>query len=49
MSHLDIQNERCLAYMDDLIVFSWIIHEHLTGHTEILKQLIKDYLTILPS
>lgn len=45
---LGIQNERCLVYMDDIIVYSPTIHEHITRLTEVFKRLRKANLKIQP-
>jgi len=45
---LGIQNERCLVYMDDIIVYSPTIHEHITRLTEVFKRLRNANLKIQP-
>lgn len=45
---LGIQNERCLVYMDDIIVYSPTIHEHISRLTEVFKRLRKANLKIQP-
>ena len=45
---LGIQNERCLVYMDDIIIYSLTIHEHLNRLKEVFKRLRKANLKIQP-
>lgn len=45
---LGIQNERCLVYMDDIIVYSATIHDHILRLTEVFKRLRKANLKIQP-
>lgn len=45
---LGIQNERCLVYMDDIIIYSPTIHEHISRLTEVFKRLRKANLKIQP-
>lgn len=43
-----IQNERCLVYMDDIIVYSPTIQEHLSRLKEVFSRLRKANLKIQP-
>lgn len=43
-----IQNERCLVYMDDIIVYSPTIQEHLSRLSEVFKRLRSANLKIQP-
>lgn len=45
---LGIQNERCLVYMDDIIIYSPTIHEHISRLTEVFNRLRKANLKIQP-
>lgn len=45
---LGIQNERCLVYMDDIIIYSPTIHEHMARLKEVFKRLRKANLKIQP-
>jgi RNase H-like domain found in reverse transcriptase/Reverse transcriptase (RNA-dependent DNA polymerase)/Integrase zinc binding domain/Integrase core domain len=45
---LGIQNERCLVYMDDIIVYSPTIQEHIARLTDVFKRLRKANLKIQP-
>lgn len=45
---LGIQNERCLVYMDDIIVYSATIHDHLSRLTDVFKRLRNANLKIQP-
>lgn len=45
---LGIQNERCLVYMDDIIIYSPTIHEHIDRLKEVFKRLRKANLKIQP-
>ena len=45
---LGIQNERCLVYMDDIIIYSPTIHDHISRLTEVFKRLRKANLKIQP-
>lgn len=45
---MGIQNERCLVYMDDIIVYSATIHEHIMRLTDVFKRLRKANLKIQP-
>lgn len=43
-----IQNERCLVYMDDIIIYSPTVHEHISRLTEVFKRLRNANLKIQP-
>ncbi|XP_050507921.1 uncharacterized protein LOC126885399 [Diabrotica virgifera virgifera] len=45
---LGILNERCLVYMDDIIVYSPTIHDHIFRLTEVFKRLRNANLKIQP-
>lgn len=45
---LGIQNERCLVYMDDIIIYSPTIHEHISRLKEVFQRLQKANLKIQP-
>ena len=45
---LGIQKERCLVYMDGIIIYSPTIHEHVSRPTEVFKRLQKANLKIQP-
>lgn len=45
---MGIQNERCLVYMDDIIVYSPSVHEHVSRLSEVFKRLRKAHLKIQP-
>ena len=45
---LGIQNERCLVYMDDIIIYSPTIHDHMSRLTEVFERLRKANLKIQP-
>lgn len=45
---LGIQNKRSLVYMDDIIVYSPTIHEHIFRLTDVFKRLTKANLKIQP-
>lgn len=45
---LGIQNERCLVYMDDIIIYSPTIHDHMSRLTEVFQRLRKANLKIQP-
>lgn len=50
MDHImsGIQNERCLVYMDDIIVYSSTLDEHFKRLTEVFSRLLKSNLKIQP-
>lgn len=37
--HLGIQNERCIVYMDHIIIYSETVHEHIFRLTIIFKRI----------
>lgn len=43
---LDMQNEICLVYMDDIIIYSPTIYEHISSLKEVFKRLHKANLKI---
>ena len=45
---IGIQNERCLVYMDDIIIYSPTIHDHMSRLTEVFEHLRKANLKIQP-
>lgn len=45
---LGIQNERCAVYMDDILIYSRTIHEHLSRLREVFTRLRKANLKIQP-
>ncbi|XP_050310841.1 uncharacterized protein LOC126746579 [Anthonomus grandis grandis] len=45
---MGILNKRCLVYMDDIIIYSPTIHEHINRLQEVFKRLRKSNLKIQP-
>ena len=45
---MGIQNEKCAVYMDDIIIYSRTIHEHISRLNEVFSRLRKANLKIQP-
>ena len=44
-----LRYDTCMAYIDDIVIFSTIIEEHLTKLETLLKRLSEENLILKPS